>query len=87
MTLKLNGYTKVIGGVLAAILSALGILAYANSGFNERIDSRFNKHKAEFETIQQEQINENKKNLAVLEEKIDNIKDDTEHIRDLLEKR
>ena len=84
VTTKQSGYVKIAGGVLAILVSILTVVGYANKGVDERIDSKIITHEAVFEAKQQETIGAIRQNVAVLDEKVGDIKEDTKEIKDLL---
>ena len=90
MTLK----NKQLGvaGVLAAVLSVIGIIGFVNGGIDEQIDDKIIKHEAEFELKQQETIGEIKQDIATLKErsaavqdKLNDIDDQGRHTQELVE--
>jgi hypothetical protein len=76
----------MVGGALAILVSILSVVAFANKSADERIDSKITTHEAVFEAKQQESIGAVRKDVAVLSEKVDNIKEDTNDIKRILER-
>lgn len=85
MTNKQSGYVKIIGGLLAIVVSTISIIGFANLRVDEKIDSKIMKHEAVFESKQQKDLSEVKKNVAVIEQKVDDIKDDVSDNKRMLE--
>lgn len=85
MTHRTNGYLKIIGGALAILVSILSVVAFANKNTDERIDSKITTHEAVFEAKQQETIGAVRKDVAVLSEKVDGLKEDIKDNKRLLE--
>ena len=86
MTHRQTGWIKMIGGVLAILVSILSVVAFANKSTDERIDSKITTHEAVFEAKQQETIGAVRQDVAVLSEKVDGIKEDTDDIKKILER-
>ena len=85
MTNKQSGFVKIAGGLLAIIVSTLAIISFANMNVDKQIDSKIIEHEAVFESKQQKDMAEVKKNVAVIEQKVDDIKDDVSDNKKMLE--
>jgi len=86
MTNKQSGFVKIAGGLLAIIVSTLAIISFANMNVDKQIDSKIIEHEAVFESKQQKDMAEVKKNVAVIEQKVDDIKDDVSDNKKMLER-
>ena len=85
MTSRQSGYVKILGGVGTILVSILTVVGIVNSGVNDKIDTKIDIHSAESGLEQQKALEEIRKDVAVLDQKVDSIKETGEHTQELLE--
>ena len=92
MTAKQNNTLKVAGAVVALIAGIFSVVAYVNSGVDERIDNKIIKHEKEFEAEQRVVVGEIKEDVATLKEQgksqqrqLDVIQQQGQHTQELVE--
>lgn len=92
MTINQVDWIKYAKFGITVILASIAIAGYVNSGVDDRVDSKINKHEAEFEVKQQATVIEIKTDIAALKEQsvaqqrqLDRIERNGEHQQELLE--
>jgi len=83
---------KATLAVVALIGGIAGIIGFINGGVDERIDMKINSHEVQFESKQQETVNEIKTDIATLTEQgrsqqrqLDTIQQQGQHTQELVE--
>jgi hypothetical protein len=84
VTYRQSTHMKIAGGLLAIIVSVLAVIGFARADVDERIDGKIIEHEAVFEAKQQEAIGTVRKDVAVLQGKVNDIKEDTQEIKEIL---
>lgn len=85
MTNRQSGYVKIAGGVAALLVSVLTVVGIVNSGVDEKIDVKINTHSAESGLEQQKESEQIRRDIAVLDTKVDSLKDQGKHTQELVE--